>query len=61
MKRFVKIFLTVSVSALALGIYARKVWIMPNSGYDSDCHVVNEVWDSTLNKWVMLDITNNQY
>lgn len=46
---------------LALGIYARKVWIMPNSGYDNDCHVVNEVWDSTLDKWVMLDITNNQY
>ena len=46
---------------LALGIYARKVWIIPYSGYDSDCHVVNEVWDETLNKWVMLDITNNQY
>ena len=46
---------------LALGIYSRKVWIMPYSGYDSDCHVVNEVWDSKLNKWVMLDITNNQY
>lgn len=46
---------------LALGIYSRKVWIMPNSGYDSDCHVVNEIWDTSLNKWVMLDITNNQY
>ncbi len=46
---------------LALGIYARKVWIMPYSGYDGDCHVVNEVWDSTLNKWVMLDITNNEF
>ena len=46
---------------LALGIYARKVWIMPYSGYDNDCHVVNEIWDSTLQKWVMLDITNNQY
>lgn len=46
---------------LSLGIYARKVWIMPISTYDSDCHVVNEVWDSTLGKWVMLDITNNKY
>lgn len=46
---------------LALGIYSRKVWIMPNSGYDNDCHVVNEIWDSTYNKWIMLDITNNQY
>lgn len=46
---------------LALGIYSRKVWIMPNSKYDNDCHVVNEVWDTVLHKWVMLDITNNQY
>jgi len=46
---------------LALGIYARKVWIMPYSGYDGDCHVVNEIWDNSLNKWVMLDITNNEY
>lgn len=46
---------------LSLGIYSRKVWIMPYSKYDGDCHVVNEVWDSTLNKWVMLDITNNEY
>lgn len=46
---------------LSLGIYARKVWIMPYSDYDGDCHVVNEIWDSSLNKWVMLDITNNAY
>lgn len=46
---------------LSLGLYTRKVWIMPLSPYDHDCHVVNEVWDSSLNKWVMLDITNNQY
>ena len=46
---------------LALGLYSRKVWINPNSVYDSDCHVVNEVWDTELNQWVMLDITNNYY
>lgn len=46
---------------LALGIYSRKVWINPSSRYDNDCHVVNEVWDSGLQKWVMLDITNDQY
>lgn len=46
---------------LALGIYSRKVWINPNSIYDNECHVVNEIWDSSLNKWVMLDITNNFY
>lgn len=46
---------------LSLGIYSRKVWIMPYSDYDTDCHVVNEVWDSSLGKWIMLDITNNTY
>ena len=46
---------------LALGIYARKVWIMPYSGYDTDCHVVNEIWDRTREKWIMLDVTNDEY
>lgn len=46
---------------LALGIYSRKVWIKPNSIYDDECHVVNEIWDTELNKWVMLDISNNFY
>lgn len=46
---------------LALGIASRKIWIMPNSVYDNECHVVNEVWDSQLNKWVMFDITSNFY
>jgi len=46
---------------LALGIYARKVWLIPASIYDQECHVVNEIWDDELNKWVMLDISNNLY
>lgn len=46
---------------LALGIYSRKIWLMPYSTYDADCHVVNEIWDSSLKKWVMLDITNDLY
>lgn len=46
---------------LALNIYCRKVWLMPNSIYDGECHVVNEVWDTSLNKWVMVDISNNIY
>lgn len=46
---------------LALGIYARKLWLMPLSTYDNECHVVNEIWDTTLNKWVMLDVTSNLY
>lgn len=46
---------------LALGIYARKVWLMPASCYDGECHVVNEIWDTQLQKWVMLDITNQVF
>lgn len=46
---------------LSIGIYCRKVWIIPYSEYDRDCHVVNEIWDTSLNKWIMLDITNNTY
>lgn len=46
---------------LSLGIYARKIRIMPVSIYDNDCHVVNEVYDTSLEKWVMFDITNNEY
>lgn len=46
---------------LALGIYSRKLWIVPLSRYDDECHVVNEVWDSEYGKWIMLDISNNLY
>lgn len=46
---------------LSLGIYARKLWLMPLSSYDSECHVVNEVWDSQYGKWIMLDISNDIY
>ncbi|WP_310604894.1 hypothetical protein [Anaerosporobacter sp.] len=34
---------------------------MPYSPYDGECHVVNEIWDISLNKWIMFDITHNQY
>ena len=34
---------------------------MPLSIYDHDCHVVNEIWDEKLKKWIMLDITSNTY
>lgn len=46
---------------LALKIYSRKVWLMPNSVYDNECHVVNEVWDTQYKKWIMLDITSDTY
>ena len=46
---------------LALGIYARRVSIMPYSPYDFDNHVVTEIYDRTMEKWVMLDITTDGY
>ena len=46
---------------LALGIYARRVRMLPYSPFDSDCHVVTEIFDRTLGKWCMLDPTTNGY
>ena len=46
---------------LALGIYARRVSIMPFSPYDFDNHVVTEIYDRQLNKWIMLDATTDGY
>lgn len=44
---------------LALGIYARRVSIMPHSPYDFDNHVVTEIFDRKMNKWIMLDMTTD--
>lgn len=46
---------------LALGIYARRVFIMPYSPYDFDNHVVTEIFDREMNKWIMLDPTTDGY
>lgn len=46
---------------LAVGIYARRVSIMPYSPYDFDNHVVTEIFDCKLKKWIMLDPTTDGY
>lgn len=46
---------------LAVGIYARRVRIMPFSPYDFDNHVVAEIYDRELEKWIMLDPTTDGY
>lgn len=46
---------------LALGIYARRVFIMPYSPYDFDNHVVTEIYDRKRKKWIMLDPTTDGY
>lgn len=44
---------------LAVGIYARRVTIMPYSPYDNDNHVVAEIYDPKPAKWIMLDPTTD--
>ena len=34
---------------------------MPYSPYDMDNHVVVEIYDFDLNKWIMLDMSGNGY
>ena len=40
---------------LAAGLDARYVTCMPGDRYDTDCHVMNEVWLPELGKWAMID------
>ncbi|MGT2768621.1 hypothetical protein ACVRY7_06650 [Streptococcus ictaluri] len=46
---------------LALGIPARRMHLMPFGPYDLDCHVVVELFDDQLQKWIMLDPTSDTY
>lgn len=46
---------------LALGIYARRVFLYPFSPFDFDSHVVCEIFDERLDKWIMLDPTTDGY
>ncbi len=46
---------------LALGIYARRVKLFPNSPYDLDDHIVTEVYDGRMRRWCMLDPTSGGY
>ncbi len=46
---------------LAVGIFARRVLIMPYSPYDFDNHVVTEIYDRELQKWIMIDLTTDGY
>lgn len=46
---------------LAVGIYGRRVRIMPYSPYDFDNHVVTEIYDRQLEKWIMLDPTTDGF
>lgn len=47
--------------ALALGIHARRVAMLPFNPYDLDNHVVVEIYDKELRKWIMLDPSTNTW
>ncbi len=40
---------------LAAGLDARYITCMSGDEYDTDCHVMNEVWLPELGKWAMID------
>ena len=42
---------------LSMGIPARYVTCMPADPLDYDCHVINSVWSSQLQKWLYIDPT----
>lgn len=46
---------------LALGIFARRIGLYPNSPFDTDNHVVAEIYDRKRKKWIMLDPTSGGY
>jgi len=46
---------------LAIGLKARRVFLMPCSPYDGDSHVVTHVYIREMKKWVMLDPTFNAF
>lgn len=46
---------------LAIGLKARRVFLMPCSPYDGDFHAVTHVYIREMNKWVMFDPTFNTY
>lgn len=46
---------------LSMGIPSRYVTCMPQDPDDLDCHVINTVWSSELQKWIWIDPTFNAY
>ena len=46
---------------LAVGIPARRVWMYPASPYDTDNHVVTEIYDRRRGGWLALDPTTGAY
>lgn len=52
---------TLNEMYLSMGIPSRFVTCMPKNAQDPDCHVINAVWSSQLQKWIWIDPTFNAY
>jgi len=52
---------TLNEMYLSIGIPSRYVTCMPKNPKDPDCHVINSVWSSQLQKWIWIDPTFNAY
>ncbi|MEZ4755389.1 MAG: transglutaminase-like domain-containing protein [Flavobacteriales bacterium] len=46
---------------LALGFKARYITCLPYDSTDTECHVINMVWNNELDKWIWLDPTHDAY
>lgn len=53
--------ITLNEMYLSMGIPSRYVTCMPKDPRDQDCHVINCVWSSQLEKWIWIDPTFNAY
>ncbi len=52
---------TLNEMYLSMGIPSRYVTCMPKNPNDRDCHVINSVWSSQLQKWIWIDPTFYAY
>ena len=52
---------TLNEMYLSMGIPSRYVTCMPKNPKDIDCHVINSVWSSQLQKWIWIDPTFYAY
>ena len=52
---------TLNEMYLSMGIPSRYVTCMPKNPKDPDCHVINSVWSSQLQKWIWIDPTFYAY
>ncbi len=53
--------ITLNECYLAMGFKSRFITCLPKNEKDPDCHVINIVYSTTLDKWIWMDPTFNAY